>query len=66
MLLHLQLPLPLDTDGPHGGLPLGPAVQELPVALLADVHALAEGGWQGTGLLDVGCGGVLGLVDVGY
>lgn len=54
MLLHLQLPLPLDTDGPHSSVLFASTVQELLIPLLADVHALAEVRRQGIGFLDVG------------
>ncbi len=64
MLLHLQLPLALDADGPHGRVLLAPAMQELLIPLLADTHALAEAGGQAMWLLDVRGGGIR-LLDVG-
>jgi hypothetical protein len=63
MLLHLQLPLPLNANRPHSRVLLAPTVQELLIPLLADMHALAEGRGQATRVLDVGRG--VGLFDVG-
>jgi len=65
MLLHLQLPLPLNTNGPHSGILLASAVQEPVIALLPDIHALAEIRGRAVRVLDVGRRGELGFFDVG-
>lgn len=64
MLLHLQLPLPLDTNSPHSGIFLASTVQELLVPLFANIHALAEVRGQAIGFFCNVCG--VGLFDVGY
>jgi hypothetical protein len=62
MLLHLQLPLPLNTNRPNRTL-LSPLLQKLLIPLLANIHAFAKPCGCGTGLLNLVRAG-LGLFDV--